>query len=384
MKQSFAFDNNGYEDDLDGMCPSQTATGTISIVGMTCQSCVKSIEGRVSSLKGIVSIKVSLEQGSAEVRYVPSVVSLMQICHQIEDMGFQASVAEGKATSWPSRVSPASEAVVKLRVEGMTCQSCVSSIEGKIGKLQGVVRVRVSLSSQEAVITYQPYLIQPQDLRDHITDMGFEAVIKNKVAPVSLGPIDVRRLQSTLSAAPPAPINQNDNNSETPGGQGVPLHLRVDGMHCKSCVLNIEDNIGRLPGVQSIHVSLESRTARVQYDPSLVSPGALRRAIEALPPGNFKVSLPNGAEGSGPDSRNPPASSAPCTMMLAIAGMTCKSCVQSIEGLISQRAGVHQISVFLAEGTAVVLYDPSRTHPEELRAAVEDMGFEASILAGMW
>ncbi|XP_055398215.1 copper-transporting ATPase 2 isoform X2 [Bubalus kerabau] len=381
MKQSFAFDNNGYEDDLDGMCPSQTATGTISIVGMTCQSCVKSIEGRVSSLKGIVSIKVSLEQGSTEVRYVPSVVSLMQICHQIEDMGFQASVAEGKATSWPSRVSPASEAVVKLRVEGMTCQSCVSSIEGKIGKLQGVVRVRVSLSSQEAVITYQPYLIQPQDLRGHITDMGFEAVIKNKVAPMSLGPIDVRRLQSTLSAAPPAPVNQNDNNSETPGGQGVPLHLRVDGMHCKSCVLNIEDNIGRLPGVQSIHVSLESRTARVQYDPSLVSPGALRRAIEALPPGNFKVSLPNGAEGSGPDSRSPPASSVPCTMMLAIAGMTCKSCVQSIEGLISQRAGVHQISVFLAEGTAVVLYDPSRTHPEELRAAVEDMGFEASILA---
>uniref|UniRef100_A0A8C2S9F1 P-type Cu(+) transporter n=1 Tax=Capra hircus TaxID=9925 RepID=A0A8C2S9F1_CAPHI len=370
MKQSFAFDNNGYEDDLDGVCPSQTAAGTISIVGMTCQSCVKSIEGRVSSLKGIVSIKVSLEQGSAEVRYVPSVVSLMQICHQIEDMGFQASVAEGKATSWASRVSPTSEAVVKLRVEGMTCQSCVSSIEGKIGKLQGVVRVRVSLSNQEAVITYQPYLIQPQDLRDHITDMGFEAVIKNKVAPVSLGPIDVRRLQSTLSA--------NDNNSETPGGQGVPLHLRVDGMHCKSCVLNIEDNIGQLPGVQSIHVSLESRTAQVQYDPSLVSPGALQRAIEALPPGNFKVSFPNGAEGSGPDSRTPPAPSAPCTMMLAIAGMTCKSCVQSIEGLISQRAG---ISVFLAEGTAVVLYDPSRTHPEELRAAVEDMGFEASILA---
>uniref|UniRef100_A0A452FWS2 Copper-transporting ATPase 2 n=1 Tax=Capra hircus TaxID=9925 RepID=A0A452FWS2_CAPHI len=381
MKQSFAFDNNGYEDDLDGVCPSQTAAGTISIVGMTCQSCVKSIEGRVSSLKGIVSIKVSLEQGSAEVRYVPSVVSLMQICHQIEDMGFQASVAEGKATSWASRVSPTSEAVVKLRVEGMTCQSCVSSIEGKIGKLQGVVRVRVSLSNQEAVITYQPYLIQPQDLRDHITDMGFEAVIKNKVAPVSLGPIDVRRLQSTLSAAPPTPVNQNDNNSETPGGQGVPLHLRVDGMHCKSCVLNIEDNIGQLPGVQSIHVSLESRTAQVQYDPSLVSPGALQRAIEALPPGNFKVSFPNGAEGSGPDSRTPPAPSAPCTMMLAIAGMTCKSCVQSIEGLISQRAGVHQISVFLAEGTAVVLYDPSRTHPEELRAAVEDMGFEASILA---
>ncbi|XP_057563679.1 copper-transporting ATPase 2 [Hippopotamus amphibius kiboko] len=381
MKQRFAFDNNGYEDGLDGVRPSPTATGTISIVGMTCQSCVKSIEGRVSSLKGVVSVKVSLEQGSATVRYVPSVLSLPQVCRQVEDMGFQASVAEGKAASWPSRFSPPLEAVVKLRVEGMTCQSCVSSIEGEIGKLQGVVRVRVSLSNQEAVITYQPYLIQPQDLKDHVNDMGFEAIIKNKVAPVSLGPIDIRRLQSIHPKVPPASMNQNGNNSETSGGQGLPLHLRVEGMHCKSCVLNIEENIGQLPGVQSIQVSLENRTAQVHYDPSRISPGALQRAIEALPPGNFKVSLPDRAEGSGTDSRSPPAPGALCTMVLAITGMTCTSCTQSIEGLVSQREGVHRISVSLAEGTGTVLYDPSLTHPEELRAAVEDMGFEASVLA---
>ena len=68
MKQSFAFDNSGYEEGLDGVCPSQTASGTIRVGGMTCQSCVKSIEGRVSSLKGILSVTVSLEQGSAAVR----------------------------------------------------------------------------------------------------------------------------------------------------------------------------------------------------------------------------------------------------------------------------------------------------------------------------
>lgn len=384
MKQSFAFDNNGYEDGLDGVHPSQTATGTISIVGMTCQSCVKSIEGRVSSLKGIVSVKVSLEQGSAMVRYMPSVLSLPQVCCQIEDMGFQATVAEGKAASRPSRFSPALEAVVKLRVEGMTCQSCVSSIEGKIGKLQGVMRVRVSLSNQEAVITYQPYLIQPQDLRDHVNDMGFEAVIKNKVAPVSLGPIDIRQLQRMHPKAPQASINQNGNNSETSGSQGVPLYLRVDGMHCKSCVLNIEENIGQQPGVQSIQVSLENGTAQVQYDPSRISPGTLQRAIEALPPGNFKVSLPDGAEGSGTDTRSPQVPGVRCAAVLAITGMTCESCVQSIEGLVSQREGVQRISVSLAEGTGTVLYDPSLTHPAELRAAVEDMGFEASVLAGTW
>ncbi|EPQ14370.1 Copper-transporting ATPase 2 [Myotis brandtii] len=392
MKQSFAFDNVGYEGSLDGMCPSETISGTISISGMTCQSCVKSIEGRISSLKGIVSIKVSLEQGNAIVKYVPSVMSLPQVCCQVEDMGFEASIAEGKADSWPLRSLPALEAVVKLRVEGMTCQSCVSSIEGKIGKLQGVVRVRVSLSNQEAVITYQPYLIQPQDLRDHVNDMGFEAVIKNKVAPVSLGQIDIGRLQSAYSKTP-STLNQNVNNSQTLEQQGshvVTLQLSVDGMHCKSCVRNIEENISKLPGVQNIQVSLENRTAQVQYHPSYVSPGALQKAIEALPPGNFKVSLPDGAEGSGTDNRSSTRHSpvpaqrtqvqdACSTVVLVIAGMTCASCVQSIEGLISQREGVQQISVSLADGTGTILYDPSVINPEELRAAVEEMGFEVSI-----
>uniref|UniRef100_A0A8C4PS71 P-type Cu(+) transporter n=1 Tax=Equus asinus TaxID=9793 RepID=A0A8C4PS71_EQUAS len=396
MKQSFAFDNIGYEDSLDGVCPSQTSTGTISILGMTCQSCVKSIEGRISTLKGIVNINVSLERGSATVKYMPSVVSLPQVCRQIEDMGFTASITEGKSVSWPSGSSSALEAMVKLRVEGMTCQSCVSSIEGKIGKLQGVVRVRVSLSNQEAVITYQPFLIQPQELRDHVNDMGFEAVIKNKVPPLSLGPVDIGRLQSTNPKTPSASANQNSNNSETLGHQGsqlVTLQLRVDGMRCKSCVLHIEESIGRLPGVQNIQVSLENRTAQVQYDPSCVSPGDLQRAIEALPPGHFKVSLPDGTEGSGADNgsstRHSPSPlqrtqvQGTCrTVVLAIAGMACASCVQSIEGLISQREGVQRVSISLAKGTGTVLYDPSVTNPEELRAAVEDMGFEVSVISG--
>uniref|UniRef100_A0A2K6PP67 Copper-transporting ATPase 2 n=1 Tax=Rhinopithecus roxellana TaxID=61622 RepID=A0A2K6PP67_RHIRO len=396
MKKSFAFDNVGYEGGLDGLGPSsQVDTSTIRILGMTCQSCVKSIEDRISSLKGIVSMKVFLEQGSATVKYVPSVVSLQQVCHQIGDMGFEASIAEGKAASWPSRSLPAQEAVVKLRVEGMTCQSCVGSIEGKVGKLQGVVRVKVSLSNQEAVITYQPYLIQPEDLRDHVNDMGFEAAIKNKVAPLSLGPIDIERLQSTNPKRPLSSANQNFNNSETLGHQGrnvVTLQLRIDGMHCKSCVLNIEENIGQLLGVQSIQVSLENKTAQVQYDPSCTSPVALQMAIEALPPGNFKVSLPDAAEGSGIDHRSSSSHSlgssprnqvqSTCsTTLIAIAGMTCASCVHTIEGMISQLEGVQQISVSLAEGTGTVLYNPSVISPEELRAAIEDMGFEASVVS---
>ncbi|XP_035308087.1 copper-transporting ATPase 2 isoform X4 [Cricetulus griseus] len=393
MKQSFAFDNVGYEGGLDNTCSPPATTSVVSILGMTCHSCVKSIEDRISSLKGIVNIKVSLEQGSATVKYVPSVMNLQQICLQIEDMGFEASSVEGKAASWPSRSSPAQDAVVKLRVEGMTCQSCVSSIEGKIRKLQGVVRVKVSLSNQEAVITYQPYLIQPEDLRDHICDMGFEAALKNRTTPLRLGPIDIDKLESTNLKRPEVSPNQNSRNSETLGHQGshmATLQLRIDGMHCKSCVLNIEGNIGQLPGVQNIQVSLESKTAQIQYDPSCTTPLSLQTAIEALPPGRFKVSLPDGVEGNEPQSGSSsfpsPGSSRqyqeqdPCsTAELTITGITDTSSLEPMEGMLSQRKGVLRISISVAEGTGTVLYDPSVVSSDELRVAVEDMGFEVAM-----
>ncbi|XP_055100767.1 copper-transporting ATPase 2 isoform X16 [Symphalangus syndactylus] len=413
MKKSFAFDNVGYEGGLDGLGPSsQVATSTVRILGMTCQSCVKSIEDRISNLKGIVSMKVSLEQGSATMKYVPSVVSLQQVCHQIGDMGFEASIAEGKAASWPSRSLPAQEAVVKLRVEGMTCQSCVGSIEGKVRKLQGVVRVKVSLSNQEAVITYQPYLIQPEDLRDHVNDMGFEAVIKNKMAPLSLGPIDIERLQSTNPKRPLSSANQNFNNSETLGHQGshvVTLQLRIDGMHCM---------ISQLEGVQQISVSLAKGTATVLYNPSVISPEELRAAIEDMgfeasvvsescstnplgnhSAGNSMVQTTGGTPTSvqevaphagrlsanhAPDilAKSPQSTRAvaPQKCFLQIKGMTCASCVSNIERNLQKEAGVLSVLVALMAGKAEVKYDPEVIQPLEIAQFIQDLGFEAAVM----
>ncbi|KAM5288570.1 copper-transporting ATPase 2 isoform 14-T14 [Ctenodactylus gundi] len=423
MKQSFAFDNVGYEGSLDSMSPSPAATSTIVISGMTCQSCVKSIESRISSLKGIVNIKISLEQGSATVKYVPSVMNLQQICHQIGEMGFEASVAEGKAASWPSRSSPAQEAVVKLRVEGMTCQSCVSSIESKLRKLQGVVRVKVSLNNQEAVITYQPFLIQPEDLRDHVNDMGFEAAIKNKVAPLSLGPIDIGQLQSMNPKRSLASANWNLNNSETLGHQDsrvATLHLRVDGMHCRSCVLNIEGNIGQLPGVQHIQisVSLAKGTGTVLYDPSVISPNELQASIEDMgfeasvipencstnhvgkhstgnPMPKTTVDLPVSVQEVAPQARGPSESHGPGysstipqstgtvalqKCFLEVKGMTCASCVSNIERTLQKEAGVLSVLVALMSGKAEVKYNPEVIQPPKIAQLIQDLGFQASVM----
>ncbi|NXR83086.1 ATP7B ATPase, partial [Pycnonotus jocosus] len=394
MKHNFAFDNMAYEESSETMPspPSQEHTVVVNIVGMTCQSCVQSIEGRISKVKGILRIKVFLEQNNAVIKYLQSEISPEQICQEIGDMGFDANIAEEKLTTATVDLPSVKEAVVKLRVEGMTCQSCVTNIEGKIRKLHGVAKIKVSLDNQEAIIAYHPYIVQPDDLKRHISELGYECTIKSKSAPLKLGTFDLQRLQDANPRETPASLESAGLDPlVTEMGSTATVTVQIEGMHCKSCVRNIEGNTSDLPGIKSIKVSLEHKCAVVEYSPDLITLSALLQAIESLPPGNFKVSLLNGSEANktaSPSgafthnvSRQPPQGTTH-TAVIKIDGMTCNSCVQSIEGTISQRQGVQRVAVSLAGSTGTIHYDPAVTSGEELRAAIEDMGFDASVLTG--
>ncbi|NWH36872.1 ATP7B ATPase, partial [Chloropsis hardwickii] len=394
MKHNFAFDNMGYEESSETTPspPSQEHTVVVNIVGMTCQSCVQSIEGRISRVKGILRIKVSLEQNNAVIKYLQSEISPEQICQEILDMGFDASTAEEKLTTAAVNLPSLKEAVAKLRVEGMTCQSCVTNIEGKIRKLHGVAKIKVSLDNQEAVIAYHPYIIQPDDLKRHISDLGYDCTIKSKSAPLKLGALDLQRLQNANPRETPASFEGVGLDLlVTEMGSTATVTVQIEGMHCKSCVRNIEGNISELPAIKSIKVSLEHKCAVVEYSPDLITLSALQQAIESLPPGNFKVSLLSGSEANKAASasgaftcnvvRQPPQGMTHMAV-IKIDGMTCNSCVQSIEGAISQRQGVQHVAVSLAGSTGTIHYDPAVTSGEELRAAIEDMGFDASVLTG--
>ncbi|NXL71002.1 ATP7B ATPase, partial [Leptocoma aspasia] len=394
MKHNFAFDNMGYEESSETMPspPSQEHTVVVNIVGMTCQSCVQSIEGQISKVKGILRIKVSLEQNNAVIKYLQSEINPEQICQEILDMGFDANIAEEKLTTATINLPSLKEAVAKLRVEGMTCQSCVTNIEGKIRKLHGVAKIKVSLDNQEAIIVYHPYIIQPDDLKRHISDLGYDCTIKSKSAPLKLGALDLQRLQNANPRETPASLRSDGLDLlVTEMGSTATVTVQIEGMHCKSCVRNIEGNISDLPGLKSIKVSLEHKCAVVQYSPDLTTLSALQQAIESLPPGNFKVSLLSGSETNKAESpsdafmynvvRQPPQGRTH-TAVIKIDGMTCNSCVQSIEGAVSQRQGVQCVAVSLAGSTGTIHYDPAVTSGEDLRAAIEDMGFDASVLTG--
>lgn len=213
---------------------------------------------------------------------------------------------------------------------------------------------------------YLPYVITVDEIVNQIEVAGFKAVVKSKPRQLKLSASEVERL---LSASKPTP---EEKLSEPSTDSSITTVLQVTGMHCKSCVVNIQDNISKLPGVSSVAVSLENRQASIQHNPRQISAVELQKAIEGLPPGKFKAILPSSPE---PSFIQPLVSVAE----IHIEGMTCNSCVQSIKDMISQKKGVRSAQVSLANHQGTFEFDPLVTTPEELRAAVEDMGFDAFL-----
>ena len=66
------------------------------------------------------------------------------------------------------------------------------------------------------------------------------------------------------------------------------------------------------------------------------------------------------------------------TIVIKVQGMHCDGCVQSVTRLLQQVPGVTAADVSLARGEAHVTYDPAKAKVAELKAAVQDAGYEAA------
>lgn len=66
------------------------------------------------------------------------------------------------------------------------------------------------------------------------------------------------------------------------------------------------------------------------------------------------------------------------TVTLKITGMTCMGCVNSVKRVLQAVNGVDKVEVTLDPGQAQVEYDPAAAGPAQLRAAIEDAGYEVA------
>ncbi|KOP72041.1 copper chaperone CopZ [Cytobacillus solani] len=64
---------------------------TLNVAGMSCGHCVKAIEGSVGELAGVSKVNVQLENGTVDVEYSSTEVSLDKIKETIDDQGYDVN-----------------------------------------------------------------------------------------------------------------------------------------------------------------------------------------------------------------------------------------------------------------------------------------------------
>jgi copper chaperone len=61
---------------------------TLNVQGMSCDHCVKAVEGSVGELNGVSSVKVNLKSKTVDVEFNNQEVSLDKIKETIDDQGY--------------------------------------------------------------------------------------------------------------------------------------------------------------------------------------------------------------------------------------------------------------------------------------------------------
>ena len=61
----------------------------------------------------------------------------------------------------------------QLKVTGMTCGGCTSSVTKALKAINGVVDVNVSLSNSQATVQYDEMLTSPEQLKSAVIKAGY-------------------------------------------------------------------------------------------------------------------------------------------------------------------------------------------------------------------
>lgn len=129
--------------------------------------------------------------------------------------------------------------------------------------------------------------------------------------------------------------------------------IKISGMHCASCALNVEKSLKGLEGVEEAHVNIGTEKATVEYDPEKLKLTELENAVEEA---GFSVENEK--------------------VILKIGGMTCVMCVKAIEDALGKLDGISEVNVNLTAEKAYVTYNPQITTIAEMKNAIEELGYQ--------
>ena len=72
----------------------------------------------------------------------------------------------------------ADQQTIKLKVDGMTCQSCPYQVKSALKQVEGVISASASLETREAEVTFDGAVTNIAALTQATTNAGFPSVLK--------------------------------------------------------------------------------------------------------------------------------------------------------------------------------------------------------------
>ena len=147
-------------------------------------------------------------------------------------------------------------------------------------------------------------------------------------------------------------VQMNDKTAIEKKPEKVKAQIPITGMTCVNCAATIEKGLSDTEGVESANVNLASEKATVEYDPTKIDLGKIKKTISEL---GYGVAVKKS--------------------IFPVGGMTCASCVARVEEALKEVLGVISVVVNLASEKATVEYLESTTY-SDLKKAVEEAGYE--------
>jgi len=138
---------------------------------------------------------------------------------------------------------------ITVPITGMTCANCSATIERVTKKIPGVENAAVNLASERGTWVYDPGLVSQDQIIARIGDIGY-------------------------------------------GVATAEVELPLQGLHDETDARVVESALSKTDGVLKASVSSVTNIAVVEYLPTMVGQGDLRRAIEAI---GFKAIVVEGA-----------------------------------------------------------------------------------------
>ncbi len=126
-----------------------------------------------------------------------------------------------------------------IPIEGMHCASCVLCVNKTFERKEGVKTVNADLTSNKLHITFNPKKINYDEINSTVKNLGFK-------------------------------LHTDE------------ITLRIEGMHCASCTMNVENYLTRLDGIYDVKADLTSQTAFIRYDKNKITLKDMEKIINNL------------------------------------------------------------------------------------------------------